>query len=219
MVHGFGRPHRGTIDLIKMNETRREPYPTKPRAAAATLLFWAALTWVAWLLMMLVHEAGHVVAAWSSGGVVQRLVWTALDFSRTDVHPNPHPLIVAWAGPLAGCLLPLIAFALLRRRFVRTRLIAAYFAGFCLIANGTYIGIGAFEPIGDADVMLRHATPPAVMMIFGVAASATGLMLWHRASADANRTMWKHLAITHWRVAIATAVAITLLAVVSNRLT
>ncbi len=93
-------------------------------------------------MMMLLHEAGHLGAAWVTGGTVQRLVWHPLAFSRTDVHPNPAPLCVVWAGPMAGCLLPMLAERVFAAWFRETLFIARLFAGFCLLSNGAYIALG-----------------------------------------------------------------------------
>ena len=59
-----------------------------------------------WFAMQTFHEAGHVLGAWITGGQVQRVILHPLTFSRTDVHPNVHPLLVAWMGPMVGVLLP-----------------------------------------------------------------------------------------------------------------
>lgn len=50
----------------------------------------------AWIAMLAVHEAGHVLHAWLSGGQVRRVVIPLVGFSETDVSPNPSPLFVAW---------------------------------------------------------------------------------------------------------------------------
>ena len=63
---------------------------------------------------MLVHECGHILAAVCTGGTVTRLEWPLWGFSRTDVSPNPHPLPVAWAGPLFGALTPALLSLALR---------------------------------------------------------------------------------------------------------
>lgn len=142
-----------------------------------------------WLLMQAVHELGHVLAAWATGGSVQRVVLNPLTISRTDVSPNPHPLAVVWAGPLVGVVLPAaIAVACRSRRPLC--LIARLFAGFCLIANGLYIGVGSIEGIGDAGDMLRHGSPRWLLIAFGVAAASAGLWLWHSLGPLSN--LWNH---------------------------
>jgi hypothetical protein len=58
--------------------------------------------------------------------------------------------------------------------------LARFFAGFCLIANGLYIGIGAFDLVGDCGEMLKHGSPIWVLWLFGSIATPLGLLLWHR---------------------------------------
>ncbi len=52
-----------------------------------------------WLAMQAVHELGHVLGAVATGGRVTEVVLHPCTISRTDVHPNPHPLLVVWPGP------------------------------------------------------------------------------------------------------------------------
>lgn len=156
------------------------------RRRGATL---AALLVASWFLMQAVHELGHVLAAWATGGSVQRVVLSPLEISRTDVLPNPHPLAVAWAGPLVGVALPLATLPLFRRQ-ARARLVATFFAGFCLIANGAYIGLGSIAGVGDAGDILRHGSPRWLLVAFGVAAFAAGLGLWHSLGPLTN--LWNH---------------------------
>ena len=135
---------------------------------------------VAWFAMQAVHECGHVLAAWLSGGTIRRVVLHPLTISRTDVSPNPHPLIVAWSGPVFGILAP-VALLVLRKAFsVRLSTFFHFFAGFCLIANGAYIGAGSFYEIGDAGDLLRHGAPHWTLVAFGVVSLTTGLWIWHR---------------------------------------
>jgi hypothetical protein len=107
------------------------------------VLLIVSILWLSWLVMMLVHEGGHVLGAVCSGGQVRRVVWHPAVISRTDVRPNPHPLVEVWAGPTIGSLVPLASAVIasaLRRRWAYLLWAAA---GFCLIANGAYIGVGA----------------------------------------------------------------------------
>ena len=69
-----------------------------------------------WLAMQAVHELGHVLGAVATGGQVTKVVLHPCTISRTDVHPNPHPLLVVWAGPVVGAALPLLAFLVARRQ-------------------------------------------------------------------------------------------------------
>src|SRR5690606_28809492 len=95
-----------------------------------------------WWGMQIVHELGHILAAWLTGGRVTKVVLHPLAISRTDVDPNPHPLVVVWCGPLVGAVLPLVAFAIARRCARSTVYLFRFFAGFCCVANGVYLGTG-----------------------------------------------------------------------------
>lgn len=165
------------------------------------LLFAASLVALSWYAMMAVHELGHVVGAIVTGGTIERVVLYPLTISRTDVSPNPHPAIVVWFGPVVGCILPLVVFAIsLRTRWfvvliadrcrksdesfktnsLCVRNIARFFAGFCLIANGAYISFGSIDRVGDCAEMLLTGTPLWVMIAFGTVTIPLGLYLWHR---------------------------------------
>ncbi len=133
-----------------------------------------------WLGMQLVHESGHVLGAWLTGGRVVKVVFHPLTISRTDVAPNPRPLVVVWAGPVVGVALPVLAWlAALALRLPGAYLLR-FFAGFCPIANGAYIGAGSFDRVGDCGEMLRHGSPIWALWLFGAAGAAAGLGLWHR---------------------------------------
>ena len=106
-----------------------------------------ALLILSWFGMQAVHESGHVVAAWASGGRVDRVVLVPWSISRTDLAFNPLPLIVAWGGPLVGTLAPLAAWLMTRVLHLPGRFLLRFFAGFCLVANGVYIGAGVVYPV------------------------------------------------------------------------
>jgi len=133
-----------------------------------------------WLAMQAVHESGHVLGAVMSGGAVSKVVLYPFAFSRTDLSRNPHPLLVVWAGPLAGTSLPLLAFLVARCLRWPNVYLFRFFAGFCLIANGVYIAFGPSEGGADTAVMLSHGTPRWTMMAFGILSALFGLYLWHR---------------------------------------
>lgn len=144
------------------------------------IVYVASLVALCWLLMQAVHEAGHVVGALATGGAVERVVLHPLAISRTDVATNPRPGIVVWAGPLLGCVFPLLTSWVAPHRFVVLRKAIQFFAGFCLVANGAYVAIGSFDGVGDAGVMLETGSPLWALLAFGAAAMPAGFWLWHR---------------------------------------
>jgi len=182
-------PSRGGDWERTMSETRR-------RAACRALEVWVgarqgAIGWLAtaaylipvaaasWLAMMAIHEFGHVLNAWSSGGRVDRVRLHPLAFSHTELSANPHPLVVAWGGLIWGSLIPLAVLVIpaIRRTGVGWHL--RFFAGFCLIANGAYAASGIIEPVGDALDIIGLGTPPWALALFGLSAMGCGLVLWH----------------------------------------
>ena len=60
------------------------------------LVLIASTVLLSWLGMMAVHEFGHVLGAWITGGRVERVVLHPLRFSRTDLAHNPSPMFVVW---------------------------------------------------------------------------------------------------------------------------
>src|SRR6202035_355657 len=109
-----------------------------------------------WLGMQAVHEFGHTCGAWLTGGRVARVVLHPFTISRTDLAQNPSPLAVVWAGPAIGTLLPLAAWLVAAIARMPGAFVLRFFAGFCLLANGLYIGVGSFSGVGDCGEMLRH---------------------------------------------------------------
>jgi hypothetical protein len=133
-----------------------------------------------WLGMQIVHEFGHIAGAWSTGGRVVHVELAPWTISRTDVAPNPSPLVERWAGPFIGSLLPVV-FWLIAASLKRTwAYLLRFFAGFCLIANGAYLGAGAFWPVGDAADILRIEASRWPLALFGIVTFSGGLALWHR---------------------------------------
>jgi hypothetical protein len=132
-----------------------------------------------WLAMQAVHELGHVLGAVTTGGQVTKVVLHPCTISRTDVNPNPHPLLVVWAGPAVGAVLPLLAFLIARALGSPGVYLFRFFAGFCLIANGVYIGLGSIQGLADAGVMLMHGSSRWQLILFGILTAPLGLYLWN----------------------------------------
>lgn len=142
-------------------------------------LFIALTIVAAWLGMQLAHEFGHMLGAFLTGGVVEHVSLHPLSLSRTDVAPNPSPLVVVWMGPIVGCVLPVMLWGLAKAMRASQAFLLRFFAGFCLVANGAYIGVGSFDRVGDCGEMLRFGTPIWLLWAFGAVAIALGFWLWH----------------------------------------
>ena len=100
------------------------------------IMFVGSILALCWLGMMAIQEPGHVIGAVMTRGTVQRCVLHPMAILRTDVLPNPHPVVVVWMGPIMGSVLPIAALYFLPSRFPVTRQIVQFFARFCLVANG-----------------------------------------------------------------------------------
>ena len=134
---------------------------------------------LSWLGMQIVHEFGHVLGAWFSGGTVAKVVLHPLTISYTTLTTNPHPLLTVWAGPVIGAALPLAVWSCAAACRLPGSYLLRFFAGFCLIANGAYIGVGSLARIGDPAVMLSNGAPVWQLWTFGAATAPLGLWLWH----------------------------------------
>ena len=132
-----------------------------------------------WLGMQIVHELGHVLMAYSVGETVKKVALHPLIISRTDVSHDRHSLLVIWGGPALGSLLPLVLMVLARLLRGGLLYLFQFFAGFCLIANGVYLGVGSFGGVGDAGDLLRHGSPQWTLIAFGLVCAPAGLWLWN----------------------------------------
>ncbi|WP_432797864.1 hypothetical protein [Poriferisphaera sp. WC338] len=133
---------------------------------------------ICWYGMLFTHKLGHIAAALLTDATGINLHFPLLGFPQTIVQHNPHPLLEIWAGPTLGNLMPL-GLLLLSIRAKRFQNFAATFTGFCLLANGAYIGLGGIDQIGDAGDLLRHSSPLWILILFGITSISFGLYIWH----------------------------------------
>jgi hypothetical protein len=99
------------------------------------VLRFAALLVLAWWVMTLTHELGHVVGGLVGGGRLQTLELRPWKLPLSIFQPDPHPLLTLWSGPILGVAVPYLVAALVRRP------LAWFVADFCLLANGVYLAI------------------------------------------------------------------------------
>ena len=142
------------------------------------VLFLLSFLTVCWFGMQAVHELGHVLAVWCSGATVERVV--LLPISRTDTADVEHPLFVHGCGAVVGSILPFLLWLFVRLLRLRTVYLFRFFAGFCLIANGAYIGFD-YSVTGptDAGLLIEHGANRFLLVLFGILCVSVGLFLWH----------------------------------------
>ena len=184
---------------------------TPPGESRLGLAGYAALVAIAlWvgIAMMLVHELGHVAAAWATGGVVRSLELRPGKLSHTLVAPNPSPSVVLWGGFVVGWLAPgAVAVATRRVNGVLGPTIRAW-AAFCLLAGGSYLAVGAGERLTDTGQMLRVGWPLWSLVAIGGGVAIVGYALSRRPWADvlaaqaATRSPWR-MAASWWAWLIA----------------
>lgn len=143
------------------------------------VLLIASAVGFSWLGMMAVHELGHVLHLLATGGTVDYVILHPLAISYTHPGKNPHPLAVAWGGAIWGCAFPMIALGIVRCLARPWTYLPAFFAGFCLIANGAYLAADAFMQGADARELVAYGSPPWLLVVFGLTAIAAGLLLWN----------------------------------------
>lgn len=200
----------GTPDLPAGNRgiDGRPPARLTPADRFFQWLLIVSLVLLSWLGMMALHELGHVLHLWWTGGTVRYVFLHPLALSYTQPGANPHPGIVAAGGGLWGCALPLAFFLALRRLAPRQAHLAAFFAGFCLVANGAYLLADAFTRAGDARQLLAHGAPRWTLVLYGLFVLDAGLDLWNGLGPEFGRGA--RPAPTPRLTAIALAVALVL---------
>lgn len=136
--------------------------------------------------MMLIHELGHVGAAWATGGTVTAVHLFPGQIPSTLVRPNPSPSIVLWAGLIGGWLLPVAAS---RISPAKLRPIANCWAAFCLLAGGTYLAAGGSQRLTDAGALRAEGWPIALLVALGLVVSVVGYVWSRRAWIDWLRAL------------------------------
>ncbi len=135
------------------------------------------IVWMFFYAMMGIHELGHILLAWTTGGIVTKVVWIPWAISRTDVNPNPSPLLVAWGGAIVGTLLPLTVYGILEAIKSGPRVLVGFFAAFCCLANGLYLGLGWVDQVGDCRELLAYGASVQQLAGFGAILFLIGLGL------------------------------------------
>ena len=137
-----------------------------------------------WLTMQLLHELGHLGAAWRQGVEVVQFHFGLLTVSHTMLdeagQSQATVLAVTWAGPIAGMILPLAIWGVVVLFRFREAFLARFLAGFCLVANGCYLLCGPADGYADTGVLLANGAMRWHLVVVGILGIVLGFLLWNR---------------------------------------
>jgi hypothetical protein len=142
-----------------------------------TLILW--LAW-AWVVMTISHELGHVIAGLVGGARLIQLELRPWHLPHCLLAGDRHPLVTLWAGPVLGCLFPLLAATTMSRPAIW------FIAWFCLLANASYLLLGYFTGDAQLDTAKMIAAGGRPMEILGAAILALpiGYIQFRRSCID-----------------------------------
>lgn len=129
-----------------------------------------------WCVMTFIHESGHIVCGWASGGTLQQADVAPWHLPHSSFDPDPQPLVTLWGGPILGALVPLTVALLVRRGWMW------FIAYFCLLANGSYLAVAWFtgERHLDTPKLLHHGAHPATIVAYCVLTIGAGYVGFRR---------------------------------------
>jgi len=137
--------------------------------------------------MQLLHELGHLVAARLLGVTVEQFHFGLLTVSHTMLNETGHShgtlLIVTWAGPLSGMIVPSAIWGISVLVRFREAFLLRFLVGFCLAANACYLLGGLFFPddrYTDPSVLLEHGALHWQLVAVGMIGVVAGFLLWNR---------------------------------------
>jgi hypothetical protein len=151
--------------------------PDKGRILRSGFLLMGAL-FAAHNIASFLHEAGHVLGAWCTGGDASRIVIHPFSWSYAHAFSFNHEGVVIWAGSVLGSLFGIpITLAVLKWR--RPGLLIPLLVGVvACIYNGAYLLLGClFKLGGDGTVLAAEYAPAAAVAAAGLLMVCIGMRL------------------------------------------
>lgn len=132
---------------------------------------------VAWCVLVVTHEAGHILLGWCTGATLLRCDLAPWRLPYSLFGPDPVPLATLWGGPVLGVVVPVAAALILKRDALW------FIASFCMLANGAYLALAWFtgEHLLDAARLLEHGAPPWMLAVYCAATIGPGYFGFRRA--------------------------------------
>ncbi|MDX1926075.1 MAG: hypothetical protein SFV81_06135 [Pirellulaceae bacterium] len=130
-----------------------------------------------WLSSMFLHEIGHILSGWLSGGEFRYIDVYPFHFSTTILQPNPYPALVTWSGLLLGWSLPLLTIPLWKIEWAALGPSVQGWSAYCWLAFGAYLALAAGESLSDTGQLLTEGWPLAVLVAVGAAVAICGYFI------------------------------------------
>ena len=120
------------------------------------VLSFTGLLAIAWCVMTVTHEFGHLLGGWWSGGTLKAADLWPWHLPHSLFDPNPQPLVTLWAGPMFGVFFPVSVAWIVSQDW------AWFIAHFCILANGAYLALAwiSGDPFLDTTQLLQHGAHP-----------------------------------------------------------
>jgi len=130
-----------------------------------------------WILGIVLHELGHAVAMWITGGIVNRITITPFSWSYTYYGSIPkYPQFTTWAGALLGSLFGLIVLFLIRKKATPYSVPFLYLGIAPMLHGGGYYLLDTFvTKRGDASNLIRSGVPIIVVLAVGFLLAVGGI--------------------------------------------
>ncbi len=134
----------------------------------------------AWVVIVTLHELGHAIAMWVTGGKVSRIEITPLSWSYTYYGTSPkYPLFTTASGAGIGILLAMIFLVL------TWKLSSLYAAPFYFVGAGAFLQNGGYymsdlllHTGGDASSLVAHSAALRLpLLILSILVLLPGLFL------------------------------------------
>ena len=152
-------------------------------------------------IAVFLHELGHALGYWLSGGTVNAIVMEAPLPAGHVWGSSSSRFMPVWGGIAFGALItpvPLLTARCLSRRSP-VRFAAMMVAAFCLAHNGMYLFVGSILPFADASNMISLGAPRWLLFLLSIPLLVAFLSVLTSAvqvvGVQPTESVWKWIAV------------------------
>jgi hypothetical protein len=123
---------------------------------------------------MFLHELGHILSGWLSGGEFRYIDVYPFHFSTTILQPNPYPGLVTWSGLLLGWALPLLTIPFWHVEWSGIGPALQSWSAYCWLAFGAYLALAAGESLSDTGQLMTAGWSVSILFVVGAVVASGG---------------------------------------------